>query len=62
MPSEQRRVWMVRREKSSEALPITDPDVAQLYKDTGWEVDTPDPPFDLVRWLVLTQSRRRRRP
>lgn len=61
MPCEQRRVWMVRREKGGLALPIIDPRVALIYKDAGWEVDSPDPPdFHLARWLVVTQPRRRR--
>lgn len=62
MPSEQRCVWMVRREKGSLALPIVDPEVAQVYKDRGWEVERPDSPdFNLARWLVATRPRRRRR-
>ena len=38
MPSDQQHVWMVRLSWNTKPVPITSPEVADLFRDAGWHV------------------------
>lgn len=38
MPSDQQHVWMVQLSLTTEAIPVARPEVADLFRDAGWQV------------------------
>ena len=61
MPSEQKHVWVVRRDRGSLALPIRDEEAAAVYKEAGWQVtELPRAAFENDELLCLGIGRSER--